>query len=74
MIESSQAARVAEPVAAPAAGAQVSRKPESILRRRLRRFRRLRRGYYSFLIITISYAASFLLPLFANNVALAVRS
>ena len=47
--------------------------PESLLTKRLRKFRRLKRGYYSFLAITIAYAVSFFLPLIANNVALAVH-
>src|SRR5215216_1907161 len=46
---------------------------ESLFRKRLRKFRRLKRGYYSFLAITIGYAVSFFLPLIANNVALVVR-
>jgi microcin C transport system permease protein len=48
-------------------------RPESILRRRMRKFRRLERGYYSFLLITIAYVISFFLPILANNVAIAVR-
>jgi len=47
--------------------------PESLLNKRLRKFRRLKRGYYSFLAITIAYALSFFLPVLANNVALLVR-
>jgi microcin C transport system permease protein len=46
---------------------------ESIFRRRIRKFRRLRRGYYSFLIVSCAYLLSFALPLLANNVALLVR-
>jgi microcin C transport system permease protein len=46
---------------------------ESILRKRLRKFRRLKRGYYSFLLITVAYALSFALPLFANSKALIVH-
>jgi len=46
---------------------------ESVLRRRIRKFQRIRRGYWSFLVITIAYAVSFLLPVLANNVALVVR-
>jgi microcin C transport system permease protein len=46
---------------------------ESIFGRRLRKFRRLKRGYYSFVLIVLAYAASFLLPLFANNTALVVK-
>jgi microcin C transport system permease protein len=47
--------------------------PESIFRRRLRKFRRIRRGYYSFLLIVVAYAISFFLPLLLNNTALVVR-
>jgi microcin C transport system permease protein len=46
---------------------------ESVFRRRLRKFRRLRRGYWSFLAITIGFLISFLLPVLANNTALVVR-
>ena len=46
---------------------------ESILRRRVRKFRRIRRGYYSFLFILIAYGVSFALPLLMNNTALIVR-
>jgi microcin C transport system permease protein len=47
--------------------------PESLLHKRLRKFRRLKRGYYSFVLIVTAYAISFLLPLLANNVALIVK-
>ena len=47
--------------------------PESLVRKRIRKFRRLRRGYYSFLAITIAYAVSFFLPVIANNIALVVH-
>ena len=46
---------------------------ESILRKRLRKFRRLKRGYYSFLLVFGVYLISFALPLIANNKALVVR-
>src|SRR4029078_329057 len=46
---------------------------ESIFRKRLRKFRRLKRGYYSFLLITTAYLISFALPLLANSKALVVR-
>jgi microcin C transport system permease protein len=46
---------------------------ESILRKRLRKFRRLKRGYYSFLLVAVAYALSFALPLFANSKALIVH-
>src|SRR6476646_5844432 len=47
--------------------------PESLVRKRIRKFRRLKRGYFSFLVIGIAYLASFFLPFIANNVALLVR-
>jgi microcin C transport system permease protein len=47
--------------------------PESLFRKRIRKFRRLKRGYYSFILIATAYVVSFFLPLLANNVALLVR-
>jgi microcin C transport system permease protein len=46
---------------------------ESILRKRLRKFRRLKRGYYAFLLIGGAYVLSFFLPLIANSKALVVK-
>ena len=46
---------------------------ESIFQKRLRRFRRLKRGYWSFLLITGTYVASFFLPILATSTALVVR-
>jgi microcin C transport system permease protein len=65
-----------EQVSAPVSGPVIPdvRPPsESIFRRRLRKFRRLKRGYYSFLLIVFAYVFSFFLPLVTNNVALLVR-
>lgn len=45
----------------------------SILRKRWLKFKTLRRGYYSFLILVIAYAFSFLFPLVINNKALVVH-
>jgi microcin C transport system permease protein len=45
------------------------RPPISLFRRRLSKFRSIRRGYYSFLLILAAYAFSFLLPLLVNNTA-----
>lgn len=45
----------------------------SIFRKRWRKFKSLKRGYYSFLTVLILYAVSFLLPLFINNTALIVK-
>jgi microcin C transport system permease protein len=39
---------------------------------RLRRFRRLKRGYYSFLILVVTYIVSFFLPFLMGNRALCV--
>jgi len=48
-------------------------KPLSIFRRRIRRFKAIRRGYYAFLLLVAAYLISFLLPLLINNKALLVR-
>ena len=48
-------------------------RPQSLLHKRLAKFRRLRRGYYSFVLIATAYGLSFFLPLLANNVAIVVR-
>lgn len=47
-------------------------KPQTINQRRWRKFKTLRRGYYSLVILAISYLLSFLLPLAVNNKALVV--
>jgi len=49
------------------------RKSLSPRRLRLRRFRRLRRGFFSFLILVGAYLLSFLLPFLMNSRAIAVR-
>jgi microcin C transport system permease protein len=46
---------------------------ESILKRRIRKFRRLKRGYYSFLIIVIAYVISFFLPFLMSGTPLVVK-
>jgi microcin C transport system permease protein len=62
---------------APAPGARTerpaARPPQSVFQRRLGRFRQLKRGYYSFLILAGLYLVSFLNPLLINNRALLVR-
>ena len=45
----------------------------SIFRKRWRKFRSLKRGYYSFLIIVTAYLVSFVLPLLVNSKPLLVR-
>jgi microcin C transport system permease protein len=46
---------------------------ETLFRKRIRKFRQIRRGYYSFLIIGIAYLFSFLLPLVLTNQAYLVK-
>lgn len=46
---------------------------ESLFAKRLRKFRRLKRGYYSFLAITGIYAISFFLPLVMTSTPLVVK-
>lgn len=46
---------------------------ESILRRRFRKFRRIKRGYWSFILIAAAYLLSFFLPMIASSTALVVR-
>ncbi len=45
----------------------------SILQKRIRKFKSMKRGYYSFIILTTLYLLSFLNPIFINNKALIVR-
>ena len=46
---------------------------ESILKRRWKKFKTLKRGYYSLVTLTVLYALSFLLPILINNRALVVK-
>jgi len=46
---------------------------ETLFRKRVRKFRRIKRGYYSFLIIGIAYLFSFFLPLILTNQAFLVK-
>jgi microcin C transport system permease protein len=46
---------------------------ESIFRKRIRKFRRLKRGYYSFALIVAAYIVSLTLPILINDKALVVR-
>jgi microcin C transport system permease protein len=45
----------------------------SVIRRRFRRFRRLKRGWYSFIVLFACYGASFFAHLIVNEKALIVR-
>jgi len=53
-------------------GTPVPDRSLSLFRKRLSKFRTIKRGYYSFLIVVFAYAISFFLPLLVNNEALAV--
>src|SRR5690349_8477661 len=46
---------------------------ESLFRKRIRKFKRLKRGYYSFLFILTAYACSFFLPFVMTGTPLAVK-
>jgi microcin C transport system permease protein len=46
---------------------------DSIFFKRIRKFKRLKRGYYSFVIVLAAYAGSFLLPLVMSGTPLAVK-
>lgn len=48
-------------------------KPISLFRKRWRKFKTIKRGYYSFIIILFVYIFSFILPLFIGSDALIVR-
>lgn len=45
----------------------------SLFRKRLRKFRRIKRGWYSFLLLASCYLLSFALPLVVNNKPLVLR-
>ena len=46
---------------------------ESILKRRWKKFKTLKRGYYSLVTLTVLYTISFFLPVLINNKALIVK-
>ncbi|MFN9339831.1 MAG: hypothetical protein ACK6BZ_10110, partial [Candidatus Kapaibacterium sp.] len=52
---------------------QSSQKPLTVNQRRWRKFKTLRRGYYSLIILSVCYLISFFLPLLINNRALIVH-
>jgi microcin C transport system permease protein len=51
----------------------IAPRPETLFRKRLRKFRRIKRGYYSFLLVFGAYLLSFLLPFVMSNQPLAVK-
>lgn len=57
----------------PPTGTPAERPSVSLFRKRLRKFRAIKRGYYSFLISAIAYGISFFLPLLVNDNALIIR-
>ena len=46
---------------------------ESILQKRIKRFKSMKRGYYSLIILAIFYFISLIGPLWMNNKALIIR-
>ena len=48
-------------------------KNKSVLQRRWNKFKTLKGGYYSLIILSVLYVASFFLPLLINNKALIVK-
>ena len=46
---------------------------ETLFRKRLRKFRRIKRGYYAFVVIGTAYVFSFFLPLVMSNKPLVVK-
>ena len=50
-----------------------SGKSVSILRKRWRKFRTFKRGYYSFLLVMVTYVGSFFLPILVNDTAVLVK-
>jgi microcin C transport system permease protein len=67
------ATRLDEVSLPPREGTPVERPPVSLFRKRLRKFRALKRGYYSFLILAGAYGISFFLPVIINDHGLVVR-
>ncbi len=71
-IEEDELTKVTIPGPAPASE-PTPRRSVSIFNKRWRKFRAMKRGYYSFLLIVATYMLSFLLPLLINNKPLALR-
>lgn len=59
--------------AAPDTGKALPKKSLTINQRRWRKFKGLKRGYYSFIILVAAYILSFFLPMIVNNKALIVH-
>ena len=72
MSERDTIANLEEIPPAPQTQTTADRPSISVFRKRLRKFRSIKRGYYSFLILLCAYAISFFLLLFINNDALFV--
>lgn len=73
MSERDSVAGLAEPAASLPVHASADRPPVSIFRKRVHKFRSIKRGYYSFLILLAAYGVSFFLPLLISSDALVVR-
>lgn len=62
-----------QPAQPPGPDAPPKEKPVSIFQRRWRKFRSLKRGWYSFLLLTGGFLLTFLNPVLINNKALVVH-
>ncbi|MBI3269349.1 MAG: ABC transporter permease subunit [Planctomycetes bacterium] len=71
--DSARAAAAADAPGAALAHVAPPKPSASLFRKRLRKFRSLKRGYYCFLLLTGAYLLSWLLPFFVSNKALVVR-
>lgn len=67
------AAAIDTTAAAAAAADAPPEAPLSVLQRRWRKFKTLKRGYYSFRLLLFLYLSSFLLPFLVSNDAICVR-
>src|SRR5207244_11772214 len=63
----------ARPIEPPLAKPKGALRSESLFRKRVRKFRRLKRGYYSFVLILAAYIFSFFLPFVMTSTPLAVK-
>ena len=70
----SAAAELAEATGAATSGQLPKvKRSESIFQKRVRKFKALKRGYYSFVLLTALYLLSFFLPILVNNKAVAIH-
>src|SRR5207244_9706783 len=63
----------ARPIEPPLAKPKGALRSESLFRKRVRKFRRLKRGYYSFVLILAAYIFSFFLPFVMTSTPLVMK-